>query len=457
MCIRDRGSWPLISGTPTGATWASASPSPRSWRRSTSPACSIWAAAPRRRCASSSCPASSSSSSRPCVPSSRGWRSASLPSAYFGGCCRSTSSPRGCSSGRRASTRTRSTHGYSACPSCMRRSCAGETPGSSRVWPHSSTCSRMSSPAGRCARRATPSCSSSGPRGSSSPGWWRRPSCSASRSARSGCSSASQQEVRDLNERLSRRLSELHSISEITEVIHSTLDFERVGPLVLDILSKVIDVPASALFVIDKDKDETLFSASSGVAPTVARGMPDAYMLGPDGKPDETFACTTILDHKRLMVVFCTPGDRIERMSTEDRLVLQAVSSELVVAVENSQLYKLTKRLSITDELTGLYNYRYLQQRLEDEIERARRYGRSLSLLMLDADDFKKFNDTHGHIAGDRALAEIGGALRLGVREIDVSCRYGGEEFAVLLPETDAEGAFVVAEKVRESVAFHSF
>ena len=268
---------------------------------------------------------------------------------------------------------------------------------------------------------------------------------------------ASQQEVHDLNERLSRRLSELHAVSEITEVIHSTLDFERVGPLVLDILSKVIDVPASALFVIDKDKDETLFSASSGVAPTVARGMPDAYMLGPDGKPDETFACTTILDHKRLMVVFCTPGDRIERMSTEDRLVLQAVSSELVVAVENSQLYKLTKRLSITDELTGLYNYRYLQQRLEDEIERARRYGRSLSLLMLDADDFKKFNDTHGHIAGDRALAEIGGALRLAVREIDVSCRYGGEEFAVLLPETDAEGAFVVAEKVRESVAFHSF
>ena len=268
---------------------------------------------------------------------------------------------------------------------------------------------------------------------------------------------ASQHEVRDLNERLSRRLAELRSISEITEVIHSTLDFDRVGPLVLDILSKVIDLPASALFVIDKDKNETLFSASSGVATTVARGMSDAYMFGLDDKPDETFACTTILDHKRLMVVFCASGDRIERMNTEDRLVLQAVSSELVVAVENSQLYKLTKRLSITDELTGLYNYRYLQQRLEDEIERARRYGRSLSLLMLDVDDFKKFNDGYGHIAGDRALAEIGGALRLAVREIDVACRYGGEEFAVLLPETDAEGAFVVAEKVREAIAFHSF
>jgi two-component system cell cycle response regulator len=78
-------------------------------------------------------------------------------------------------------------------------------------------------------------------------------------------------------------------------------------------------------------------------------------------------------------------------------------------------------------------------------------------MLMLDADDFKKFNDTYGHIAGDVALAEIGAVLRTAVREIDVVCRYGGEEFSVVLPETDAEGAFVVAEKIRESVASHSF
>src|SRR5450756_393413 len=132
------------------------------------------------------------------------------------------------------------------------------------------------------------------------------------------------------------------------------------------------------------------------------------------------------------MVVFCASAMAIEKMSDEDRLVLQAVASELVVAVENSQLYKLTKRLSITDELTGMFNYRYLQQRLDDEIERARRYGRSLSLLMLDADDFKKFNDTHGHLAGDVALTEIGEVLRDSVRDIDVACRYGGEEFAIV-------------------------
>lgn len=270
----------------------------------------------------------------------------------------------------------------------------------------------------------------------------------------------SQQRVAELNEQLSRRVAELHAISEITEVIHSTLDFEQVGPLVLDILSKVIDIPSSCVFVIDKDKDETIFSASAGLSEAAVRSYGDRWALasastGPGN--DELFACMTVLDHKRLMVVFCAPGDRLERMGSEDKLVLQAVASELVVAVENSQLYTLTKRLSITDELTGLYNYRYLQQRLDDEIERARRYGRSLSLLMLDADDFKGFNDTHGHIAGDNALAEMARVFRSAVREIDIVCRYGGEEFSVILPETDAEGAFVVAEKIREAVSSHLF
>jgi diguanylate cyclase (GGDEF)-like protein len=272
--------------------------------------------------------------------------------------------------------------------------------------------------------------------------------------------SKSQGDVENLNEQLSRRLAELHAISEITEVIHSTLDFDRVGPLVLDILSKVIDLPSSCLFVIDKDKDETLFSASAGLTDAVARSYGDRLALDASGgvsAGDETFSCTTVLDHKRLMVVFCAPSERLERLSGEDRLVLQAVASELVVAVENSQLYKLTKRLSITDELTGLNNYRFLLQKLDEEIERAKRYTRSLSLLMIDADDFKQFNDTYGHIAGDQALADVGAALRSAVREIDVVCRYGGEEFAVVLPETDAEGAFVVAEKVREAVSSHSF
>ena len=270
---------------------------------------------------------------------------------------------------------------------------------------------------------------------------------------------AGRESIIGLNDQLGRRLAELHAISEITEIIHSSLDFDRVGPLVLEILRKVIDLPASCLFVIDKDKDETLFSASAGMPAAEAASFNPAYPLGAESAAasHDLFSCMTVLDHNRMMVVFCASASAIEKMGEEDRLVLQAVAGELVVAVENSQLYKLTKRLSITDELTGMYNYRYLQQRLDDEIERARRYNRSLSMLMLDADDFKGFNDTHGHIAGDVALSELGDVMRASVREIDIVCRYGGEEFSVILPETDSEGAFVVAEKIRESIATHLF
>jgi len=265
------------------------------------------------------------------------------------------------------------------------------------------------------------------------------------------------EEEQRLNEQLQRRLSELAAVSQITEIIHSSLDFDRVGPLVLEVLTKVVNVPSCALFVIDKRKSETLFSASVGLIdeePDMGSisGMADGLEMA-----DSHFACISVMDHHQMMVVFCAEAEIVDGLTEEDRLVLQAVSSELVVAVENSELYKLTKRLAITDDLTGLYNYRFLQQRLDEEIERAKRYDKDLSLLMLDVDDFKRFNDTHGHIAGDRALADLGRVLRANVREVDVVCRYGGEEFSIVLPETDAAGAFVVAEKVREAIAHHPF
>jgi diguanylate cyclase (GGDEF)-like protein len=98
-----------------------------------------------------------------------------------------------------------------------------------------------------------------------------------------------------------------------------------------------------------------------------------------------------------------------------------------------------------------------LQQRLEEEFVRAKRYNHQLTLLMIDVDDFKRFNDSYGHIAGDHALAEIGRVLTEHVRDVDLISRYGGEEFAIVLPETDAAGAFIAAEKVREAVATHVF
>ncbi|MGB4593495.1 MAG: GGDEF domain-containing protein [Coriobacteriia bacterium] len=265
-------------------------------------------------------------------------------------------------------------------------------------------------------------------------------------------------EVEALNEQLERSVAEMRAISEITELVHSTLDFDSVGPTVLDILQKVLGLPAASMFVIDKAKQQTLFSASKGV-PGDATSYAYDLTAGEVGRTEnkDHFACMELLDHNQMLVVFCAAADAIDSLDRDDRMVLQAVASELVVAVENSRLYKLTKRLAITDELTDLHNYRYLQQRLDDEVGRAKRYGKTLSFLMLDVDDFKGVNDTHGHLVGDGVLEGLGRILKATVREVDVVARYGGEEFSVVLPETDAAGAFIVAEKVREAVSLHKF
>jgi len=106
----------------------------------------------------------------------------------------------------------------------------------------------------------------------------------------------------------------------------------------------------------------------------------------------------------------------------------------------------------IMDELTRVYNYRYFQHRIDQEMKRVRRYDRGLSLLMVDVDDFKWFNDKNGHLAGNQALRKLASVLTKCVREVDVVCRYGGEEFAVILPTTLKTGALTAAEKVRLAV-----
>lgn len=116
--------------------------------------------------------------------------------------------------------------------------------------------------------------------------------------------------------------------------------------------------------------------------------------------------------------------------------------------VEQSQ-FDRTERSAITDDLTSLYNRRHFQSALDIELRRSRRYASAMSLLMLDLDTFKSVNDLYGHPFGDRVLERTGRILRMAVRESDVPCRVGGEEFAVLLPETDRLGAHAVAERVR--------
>jgi diguanylate cyclase (GGDEF)-like protein len=122
------------------------------------------------------------------------------------------------------------------------------------------------------------------------------------------------------------------------------------------------------------------------------------------------------------------------------------------VSIENVGLHETVERQAVTDELTGLSNRRRFQEVLAGEVERSRRFGQPVGLVMLDIDNFKQVNDTHGHPAGDLVLKEVARILRESSREIDEPARYGGEELAVVLPGTDLEGAFQLAERVRTGI-----
>jgi diguanylate cyclase (GGDEF)-like protein len=132
--------------------------------------------------------------------------------------------------------------------------------------------------------------------------------------------------------------------------------------------------------------------------------------------------------------------------------LLVPLGEQLAIAIENARLFQETNRLAITDELTGLFNHRYFYQQLDQEFRRAQRYDRPLSLIILDIDFFKRYNDLRGHLAGDEALRLFANRLRSNTRGVDILARYGGDEFCIILPETDLRQALVQAERIRSAM-----
>jgi diguanylate cyclase (GGDEF)-like protein len=130
-----------------------------------------------------------------------------------------------------------------------------------------------------------------------------------------------------------------------------------------------------------------------------------------------------------------------------------ALAGQGAVAIENARLHRLIQKQARTDGLTSLANHREFQEQLAHEVERAQRFGVPVGLVLLDLDDFKMINDRYGHLAGDNVLKAVSGALRGAIRDIDQASRYGGEEFAVILPHTTVEGGARLAERLRQAIA----
>ncbi|HVG75560.1 MAG TPA: diguanylate cyclase [Thermoleophilaceae bacterium] len=138
--------------------------------------------------------------------------------------------------------------------------------------------------------------------------------------------------------------------------------------------------------------------------------------------------------------------------TSEEEDLLEYLAGQAVVSIENASLHETVERQAVTDELTGLANVRAFTSFLDREIERRRRFDHPVGLVMIDLDDFKRVNDTYGHQQGDEVLAHVAWVLRDASRDLDMVVRYGGEELAVVLPQTDGSGAAQLAERMRRAI-----
>jgi diguanylate cyclase (GGDEF)-like protein len=155
--------------------------------------------------------------------------------------------------------------------------------------------------------------------------------------------------------------------------------------------------------------------------------------------------------HRVLGLLSVQRADRLFNDSERD--LFHYLAGQAAVSIENVDLHERVQHQAVTDELTGLYNHRRFQEAIVTEIERARRFEQPLGLVMLDIDDFKGINDAHGHQQGDQVLREVARIMSEYSREIDAPARYGGEELALVLPGTDIEGAYNLAERIRIGIA----
>jgi diguanylate cyclase (GGDEF)-like protein len=203
----------------------------------------------------------------------------------------------------------------------------------------------------------------------------------------------------------------------------------------------------------------------------VAALQPDLILMDVDmPAPDGFELCRRVKSHpatNNIPVIFLTGATAVEErvrgweLGAVDYITKPFEPTEVLVrvraALRTKQLIDLLERKAMIDGLTGLYNRAHFEQRIEAELSLARRTGRPLSCVMLDVDHFKRINDTYGHLMGDDVLRSLAAMLVESCRTEDVVCRYGGEEFALLLPNTPALGATVIAERVREAVEERPF
>lgn len=285
---------------------------------------------------------------------------------------------------------------------------------------------------------------------------------------------------------LDRKSYNLYILYHAAKALSSVMDVNELIQLTIDMVSEVMSVDSGLIYVVEEETDTLNLKAVKGIDLTSVKQA--GIKIG-DGlvewtskhiepfylkelREDSLFCkvfpealsifknlhITLVIPmlHKEKLIGTLLLGERLDfqPFSTNDIELIATIAPLAANAIVNAHLYEI----AILDSVTRLFMIRYFKQRLKEEIKRAKRYYKPLSLVMFDLDYFKGINDQYGHPAGDKLLQEVGAVIKKGSREdIDLAARYGGEEFALLLPETDSEGAFFVAERIRKNIESQLF
>ncbi|WP_168058027.1 diguanylate cyclase [Candidatus Manganitrophus noduliformans] len=282
-----------------------------------------------------------------------------------------------------------------------------------------------------------------------------------------------------LKRRLEKNAQRVHRLYELSLSLATERKTTVLSDTLVEGAKELMDAEGALLFLIDAEQGEILQTAFAGVS--FEGGIPQGPLskLGLFGLACQEKRPILIEDPQKhplkgatpalqtpLRQIFSIPLVREARnlgvlnlinqkqgsFSSEDRDFLSTLCVNAAVALDNARFLEEVEKRAATDSLTGLYNHREFQKRLGEETERASRYGKAFSLLMLDIDHFKVFNDTHGHPVGDAILKEIVKVIQKCIRNVDFPARYGGEEFSVILPETIGIHAAKVAERIRKAI-----
>lgn len=288
-----------------------------------------------------------------------------------------------------------------------------------------------------------------------------------------------------VSELLDRKLFEATILSELGQVAGS---LERVGEAftsVMEVVARAVDYSVGSLAFADGDDLEIMVMARRPLAMPVVdafegqvaasatrergAGPPLRAVMrrfsstagsepeSPTAESLDGFESFSVTRGGSLNGLLALAGPSVAQTANEHRAFLGRVASQALIVTENARLFHRVRDLSLRDGLTGLYNHRHSMELVNEEFERASRYGMPLSLLMIDLDHFKSFNDENGHLAGDAALKAVGRLLSDAIRTVDHVGRHGGEEFLVILSHTDHESARRTAERLRSLVEGHPF